>query len=69
MGVQRAHSAFNMPLLGAVDRTETIRLWHWRAGAEWDLSNRTAIRAEWVSWFGEGIDWVMGGRLSVGYRF
>jgi outer membrane protein with beta-barrel domain len=69
VGLQRAHSAFNVPPVGAVDRTETIRLWHWRAGPEWDVSDRMIMRTEFVSWFGEGIDWAMGGRLSVGYRF
>jgi hypothetical protein len=28
-----------------------------------------AMRTEAVFWFGEGLDWVMGGRLAVGYRF
>jgi len=69
LGVQRAHSAFNVPPLGPVDRTETLRLWHWRAGAEWDVSPRTVMRTEAVFWFGEGLDWVMGGRFVVGYRF
>ena len=68
VGVQRAHSAFVVAPVGAVDRTDTLRLWHWRAGAEWDVSNRTVLRAEYMSWFGEGLDWVMGGRLVVGYR-
>ena len=69
LGVQRAHSAFNVPPLGPVDRTETLRLWHWRAGAEWDESPRTVMRTEAVFWFGEGLDWVMGGRFVAGYRF
>ena len=69
LGIQRAHSAFNVPPVGPVDRTETLRLWHWRAGAEWDVSPRTVMRTEAVFWFGGGLDWVMGGRLAVGYRF
>jgi outer membrane protein with beta-barrel domain len=68
-GLQRAHSAFTVAPVGAVDRTDVLGLWHWRAGAEWDVSNRAVVRTEAVSWFGVGLDWVMGGRLSVGYRF
>jgi hypothetical protein len=28
-----------------------------------------AIRAEGVMWFGEGLDWIVGGRAGLGYRF
>jgi hypothetical protein len=68
-GFQRAHSAFTVDPVGEVDRTETIRLWHYRAGPEWGVSHRTVMRTEAVFWFGGGLDWVMGGRLVVGYRF
>ena len=52
-----------------IDRTETIRLLHGRIGGEWDLSNRLAIRTEGVMWFGDGLDWVLGARASLAYRF
>jgi Outer membrane protein beta-barrel domain len=52
-----------------IDRTETIRLLHGRIGGEWDISNRMAIRTEGVVWFGDGLDWVLGARASLGYRF
>jgi hypothetical protein len=45
-----------------------LPLWHWRAGGEWDVSNRIVMRAEAVFWLGSGLDWVNGGRLAVGYR-
>ena len=52
-----------------IDRTETILLLHGRGGAEWDLSNRLALRTEGLLWFGEGLDWVVGARVGLGYRF
>ena len=52
-----------------VDRSETIRLLHGRIGAEWDISSRIAIRTEGLMWFGAGLDWIMGVRAGVGYRF
>jgi hypothetical protein len=52
-----------------IDRTETIRLLHGMLGAEWDISSRLAIRTEGVLWFGEGLDWVVGARAGLGYRF
>ena len=67
-GLQRAHTDAEDPRF-RIDRTETIRLLHGRIGAEWDISNRIAIRAEGVTWFGEGLDWVVGARAGVGYRF
>jgi hypothetical protein len=27
------------------------------------------IRTEGVLWFGEGLDWVVGARAALGYRF
>jgi hypothetical protein len=68
LGVQRAHSTFNVQPLGTVDRTEALHLWHWRAGPEWTVSPRAVMRAEAVFWFGEGLDWVTGGRVVFGYR-
>jgi hypothetical protein len=67
-GLQRAHTDAADPLF-RIDRTETIRLLHGRIGAEWDISSRVAIRAEGVMWFGRGLDWIVGARAGLGYRF
>ena len=69
LALQRAHIEFDVPPVGHVDRTETLRLTHGRAGVEWDVSGRVLIRGEAVLWLGEGLDWVLGGRVGVGYRF
>ena len=69
LAVQRAHSEFTETPFGHIERVETIRLLHGRIGAEWDLSSRLMIRTEAVLWFGEGLEWVVGGRAAVGYRF
>ena len=68
IGLQRAHSDVNDPPF-VFERTETIRMWHGRGGVEWDISPRLAIRTEAVLWFGPGLDWVVGGRGGVSYRF
>jgi hypothetical protein len=52
-----------------IDRPETIQLLHGRMGTEWDVSNRIGIRAEGVIWLGEGLDWVLGARAGLLYRF
>jgi hypothetical protein len=67
-GLQRAHTEVDDPRF-RIDRTETIRLLHGRSGAEWDISSRLAIRTEWVMWFGAGLDWILGVRAGLGYRF
>ena len=67
-GLQRAHTDADDPRF-RIDRTETIRLLHGRIGAEWDISSRMAIRTEGVMWFGEGLDWVVGARAGLAYRF
>ena len=67
-GLQWAQTDVDEPPF-RIDRTETIRLVHGRIGAEWDVSSRMAIRTEGVLWFGEGIDWVLGARAGLGYRF
>ncbi len=69
VAVQRAHTEFDVAPVGRVDRTETLRLTHGRVGGEWDLSDRVVIRSDAVLWFGVGLDWVLGGRVGVGYRF
>ena len=69
LGFQRAHTVFNEPPIGPVDDVETIRLFHGRAGAEWDVSKRVVVRTDAVLWMGGGLDWVFGGRVGVGYRF
>jgi len=67
-GLQWARIHVDDPPL-RIDRTETIRLLHGRIGGEWDVSSRMALRTEAVLWFGEGLDWVLGARVSLGYRF
>jgi hypothetical protein len=67
-GIQRAHTDLDDPPF-QIDRTETIPLWHGRVGAEWDVSSRMAIRTEGVMWFGDGLDWVVGARAGLSYRF
>ena len=67
-GLQRAHTEVDEPPF-RIDRTETIRLLHGRIGGEWDVSSRMAIRTEGVMWFGEGLDWVVGARAGICYRF
>ena len=69
LAAQRAHSEFTVFPVGHVERTETIRLLHGRGGVEWDASDRVVIRTDAVLWFGAGFDWVLGGRIGVGYRF
>lgn len=69
LALQRARSEFDVAPFGHVDRTETIRLLHGRGGVEWDASERVVIRTDAVLWFGSGLDWVLGGRVGVGYRF
>jgi hypothetical protein len=69
VGLQRAHVEFDEPPIPRVDRVETIRLLHGRIGAEWDASSRVVIRTDAVLWLGGGLDWVVGGRVGVGYRF
>jgi hypothetical protein len=68
MGFQRAHTDLDDEGF-RIDKTETIRLLHGRAGAEWEVTKRLAIRTEGVLWFGEGLDWVVGGRAGISYRF
>lgn len=69
LGLQHARSDFDVTPVGRVVRTETVRLRHGRIGAEWDVSNRVVIRTDAVLWLGGGLDWVVGGRAGVGYRF
>jgi hypothetical protein len=69
VGRQRAHIQFETPPVGAVDRRETIRLLHGRIGTEWDVSDRFVVRALAVGWMGGGLDWVLGARAGIGYRF
>jgi hypothetical protein len=69
LAVQRAHTEFTETPFGHIERVETIRLLHGRVGAEWNISSRLMMRTEGVLWFGEGLDWVVGARATVGYRF
>jgi hypothetical protein len=67
-GLQWAHTDVDDPPV-RIDRTERIRLLHGRIGAEWDISNRMAVRTEGVMWFGAGLDWILGARAGLCYRF
>lgn len=69
LALQRARSRFTVTSGERIHRSEVIRLLHGRSGLEWSLSNRSVMRAEGVLWFGSGLDWVMGARVSVGFRF
>ena len=69
LALQRAGIEFDVSPVGHVDRIETLRLTHGRAGIEWGVSERVLIRGEAVLWLGKGLDWVLGGRVGVGYRF
>lgn len=67
-GLQWAHSDVDDPPF-RFEGTDTILLLHGRGGVEWDISSRVVFRTEGVLWFGEGLDWVLGARVGVGYRF
>jgi len=69
LAVQRAHIEFNEPPIPPVDRTETVRLLHGRLGADWDLTDRLVLRTHSALWMGGGLDWVVGARVGLGYRF
>ena len=68
LGVERAHTDLDDPPF-RIDRVETIRLLHGRMGVDWDLSSRVVLRTEGVLWMGSGLDWVVGARAGLGYRF
>jgi hypothetical protein len=69
LALQRAHTEFEEPPFGRVDRVDTFNLLHGRIGADWDASTRLVIRTDAVLWIGGGLDWVIGGRMGLGYRF
>jgi hypothetical protein len=69
LAVQRAHTERTDPQFGFAEETDAVRLLHARAGVEWDLSRRVALRTEGLFWMGGGLDWVTGARVAVGYRF
>jgi hypothetical protein len=69
LGLQRAHTEVDEPPIPAVDRTETVRLFHGRVGADWDVSSRLVLRTHGVLWMGAGLDWVAGARVGLGFRF
>ena len=69
MALQRARARFTEPSIGSIDARETLRLLHGRGGIEWDVARRFVIRTEGVLWMGGGLDWVLGARAGVGYRF
>jgi hypothetical protein len=69
IGMQRAHSNFDVPPVGAINDIKWIRMTHGRGGVAWDVSPRIVIRTDTVLWWGDGLDWVLGGRVGVGYLF
>ena len=69
LAIQRAHTVINEPPFARVNEVERLTLLHGKAGADWDVSRRLVIRSEAVVWMGEGLDWVVGGRVGLGYRF
>lgn len=69
LGVQRAHIDFTLDPFGRIERTDTVRLLHGKAGLQWYVSDRWAVRTEGVLWMGSGLDWVAGARIGLGYRF
>jgi hypothetical protein len=69
LAMQRAHTVVNEPPFGRIDEVERLNLLHGRIGADWDVSGRLVIRTDAVVWIGEGLDWVLGGRVGLGYRF
>jgi hypothetical protein len=69
LGLQRAHTVVDEPPLGRVDEVKRLNLVHGRIGADWDVFRRLVIRTDAVVWLGEGLDWVVGGRVGLGYRF
>lgn len=69
LAMQRVHIEFNEPSIPRVDRTDSVRLLHGRLGADWDLTDRLVLRTHGVLWMGAGLDWVVGGRVGLGYRF
>jgi hypothetical protein len=69
LAMQRAHTVIDEPPFTPVDDVERLTLLHGKAGADWDVSRRLVIRSEAVLWMGGGLDWVVGGRVGLGYRF
>jgi hypothetical protein len=69
LAMQRAHTVVNEPPFGRIDEIEWLNLLHSSIGADWDVSRRLMIRTDAVVWIGEGLDWVAGGRVGLGYRF
>jgi hypothetical protein len=69
LALQRAHTVIDEPPFRGIDEVERLNLWHGRIGADWDASRRLVIRTDAVAWIGEGLDWVVGGRVGLGYRF
>ena len=69
LALQRAHTIVDEPSFGHLDEVERLRLLHARVGADWDVSRRIVIRTDAVAWMGDGLDWVVGGRVGLGDRF
>jgi hypothetical protein len=69
LALKRAHSVIDEPPFRGVDEVARIRLLHGRIGADWDVFRRLVIRPAAVGWMGDGLVWVVGGRVGLGYRF
>ena len=70
IAVQRVDSEFPVAPSGRIDQSQTLDLLlHGRVGAEWGVSDRVVLRTEGVLWFGNGLDWILGARAGLGYRF
>jgi hypothetical protein len=69
LALQRAHTVIDEPPFRGVDEIERVKLLHGRIGADWDVFRRLVIRTDAAGWIGEGLDWVVGGRVGLGYRF
>lgn len=62
---QWAHTVVNEPPFGRVGEVEWLNLLHGRIGADWDVSGRLVIRTDAVVWIGEGLDWMVSGRVGL----
>jgi hypothetical protein len=69
LALQLAHTVIDDPPFRGVDEVDRVKLAHGRIGADWDVFRRLVIRTDAAVWIGEGLDWVVGGRVGLGYRF
>jgi hypothetical protein len=69
VALQLAHTVIDEPPFRGVDEVESVKLVHGRIGADWDVFRRLVIRTDAAVWIGERLDWIVGGRVGLGYRF